>query len=87
MSLPPDPQISLRHALDFVPQGLAVFDADLRLVTSNARYAELQGLPAALVGIPAGGSAYRIVGRRRIARLAELIGEPPRQVPAGFWPE
>lgn len=44
------------------------------------------GLPAALLGPRAGGPAYRIVGRRRIARLFELIGEPPRQVPAGMWP-
>lgn len=44
------------------------------------------GLPAALVTRRAGGPGYRIVGRRRIARLAELIGEPPRQVPQGVWP-
>jgi hypothetical protein len=41
------------------------------------------GLPVTVV---AGGAGYRIVGRRRIARLAELIGEPPRQVPEGVWP-
>jgi hypothetical protein len=44
------------------------------------------GLPAAPVGRRAGGPGYRITGRRRIARLAELIGEPPRQVPHGVWP-
>jgi hypothetical protein len=44
------------------------------------------GLPAARVAGRAGGPGYRIVGRRRIARLAELIGEPPRQVPQGVWP-
>lgn len=49
MNPAPDTEISLRHALDFVPQGLAVFDADLRLVSCNVRYAELQGLPAELV--------------------------------------
>ena len=59
MPRPPSPEISLRRALDFVPQGLAVFDADLRLVSSNARYAELQGLPAALVA--AGTPLYEIV--------------------------
>jgi hypothetical protein len=44
------------------------------------------GLPAVLLGPRAEGPAYRIVGRRRIARLAELIGEPPRQAPPGEWP-
>jgi signal transduction histidine kinase len=39
----------LRRAVDFIPQGLAVFDADLHLVASNARYVELQGLPDRLV--------------------------------------
>jgi hypothetical protein len=33
-----------------------------------------------------GGSSYRIVGRRRVARLAEMIGDPPKQAPPGAWP-
>jgi hypothetical protein len=33
-------------------------------------------------GIP----AYRIVGRRRVAALAEMIGDPPKQAPPGLWP-
>jgi hypothetical protein len=44
------------------------------------------GLPAVLLGPRAGGPAYRIVGRRRLARLAELIGEPPPQAPPDQWP-
>jgi hypothetical protein len=44
------------------------------------------GLPATLLGPRAGGPAYRIVGRRRLARLAELVGEAPHQAPAGEWP-
>jgi hypothetical protein len=60
------------------------------------------GLPAVLVGprAPAGSSsssgsssstgagapAYRIIGRRRLARLAELVGERPSAAPAGVWP-
>ena len=44
------------------------------------------GLPAALLGPGAGGPAYRIVGRRRLARLAELIGEPPHLAPPDAWP-
>jgi hypothetical protein len=44
------------------------------------------GLPAALLGTRAGGPAYRIVGRRRIARLAELVGDRPPGVPDEGWP-
>jgi hypothetical protein len=44
------------------------------------------GLPATLLGPRADGPAYRIVGRRRLARLAELVGDPPAQAPAGAWP-
>jgi hypothetical protein len=44
------------------------------------------GLPAVLVGVESGGPAYRIVGPRRITRLAELVGEPPVDAPAGVWP-
>ncbi|GAB3867752.1 hypothetical protein [Dactylosporangium cerinum] len=36
------------------------------------------GLIAVFVGPKAGGPAYRIVGLRRVTRLAELVGEPPR---------
>ena len=58
-------EASLRRAVDFVPQGLAVFDADLHLVASNARYRELLDLPARLV--VAGTALYDIalyLGRR-----------------------
>jgi hypothetical protein len=44
------------------------------------------GLPATLLGARSGGPAYRIVGRRRLARLVELIGDPPLQAPEGTWP-
>jgi signal transduction histidine kinase/CheY-like chemotaxis protein len=40
---------ALRSAIDFVPQGLAVFDAELRLVASNSRYRSLLNLPKNLV--------------------------------------
>lgn len=45
------------------------------------------GLAAQLVS-PRGGSgpSYRVVGRRRIARLVEMIGDPPKQAPADVWP-
>nr|BFE64076.1 hypothetical protein GCM10020063_086020 [Dactylosporangium thailandense] len=44
------------------------------------------GLPAVLVGADSGDPAYRIVGPRRISRLAELVGEVPAEAPAGVWP-
>jgi signal transduction histidine kinase len=45
-----DTEAVLHGALDYIPQGIAVFDAELRLVTSNARYRELLSLPEPLVG-------------------------------------
>ena len=45
-----DREESLRAAVDFIPQGLAVFDRDLRLVTANTRYRELLALPVQLIG-------------------------------------
>jgi hypothetical protein len=44
------------------------------------------GLPAALLGPRAGGPAYRLAGRRRLGRLAELVGDSPAEAPAGVWP-
>ncbi|MFF5172767.1 hypothetical protein ACFY3U_09050 [Micromonospora sp. NPDC000089] len=44
------------------------------------------GLPAALVEPGDGGPAYRIGGRRRLARLAELVGDRPAAVPPADWP-
>jgi hypothetical protein len=45
------------------------------------------GLPAQLVSPRGEGRPwYRIVGKRRISRLIEMIGEPPKQAPAGIWP-
>ncbi|MEH1167871.1 hypothetical protein V6V47_21040 [Micromonospora sp. CPCC 205539] len=44
------------------------------------------GLAGALLGPEEGGPAYRITGRRRLGRLAELVGEPPRAAPHDAWP-
>lgn len=41
---------------------------------------------AGLAGAPTDGPRYRISDRRRLARLAELVGEPPAAVPPGLWP-
>jgi signal transduction histidine kinase len=39
---------TITQAIDHIPQGIAVFDASLRLVTSNARYNSLLEVPDAL---------------------------------------
>ncbi|MEH0931090.1 hypothetical protein [Micromonospora sp. CPCC 205558] len=44
------------------------------------------GLAGTLLGAADGGPAYRITSRRRLARLAELVGEPPRAAPPAAWP-
>ncbi len=43
-----DAASSLRQAIDHIPQGIAVFDARLHLVTSNSRYNTLLALPMPL---------------------------------------
>jgi hypothetical protein len=46
------------------------------------------GLPSDIVGATgrASGPSLRISGRRRVGRLAELIGDPPPAAPADAWP-
>jgi signal transduction histidine kinase len=43
-----DAETSLRRAVDYMPQGLAIFDGNLRLVTANSRYRDLLALPPQL---------------------------------------
>ena len=43
-------------------------------------------LPAVLVGARGRAPAYRVVGQRRLHRLAELVGDPPAGVPVEAWP-
>ncbi|WP_229398702.1 hypothetical protein [Micromonospora okii] len=44
------------------------------------------GLPAVLLDAGAGGPAYRITGRRRLARLADLLGDRPPAASPADWP-
>ena len=44
-----DREATFRRAMDFIPEGVAVFDRDLRVVSSNLRYSELLNLPQSLV--------------------------------------
>ena len=71
-------EASLRRAVDFVPQGLAVFDTDLRLVAWNARYLELLDLPAKLVA--AGTALYDIA--LYVARRGDFGEGDPIQLAA-----
>src|SRR5690606_21678608 len=44
------------------------------------------GVPGSLLDAGAGGPAYRITGRRPLARLAELVGPRPAAAPPENWP-
>jgi hypothetical protein len=44
------------------------------------------GLSPVLHGERAGSPAVRITGRRRLCRLAELVGAPPPAAPPDAWP-
>jgi hypothetical protein len=59
--------------------------APRRWSAAGAALAEL-GVPGIFLGPRADGPAYRLVGSRRLARLADLLGEPPAEAPAGMWP-
>lgn len=44
------------------------------------------GLAATPLGARVGQPALRVSARRRLARLAELVGEAPSATPTGLWP-
>ena len=45
------------------------------------------GIAAALIRRRGGsGEMFRIVGRRRLDRLAEMVGDPPKHAPPDSWP-
>src|SRR3712207_3373099 len=48
-STSPNASDSLRQAIDYLPQGVAVFDAAAKLVVSNGRYQTRLALPDSLV--------------------------------------
>jgi hypothetical protein len=65
----------------------------LRLASSDAGIWEPAGAALAAAGLAAtflsprgGGPAYRIVGRRRLARLREYLGDPPAGAAEPDWP-
>ncbi|MGH3752101.1 MAG: hypothetical protein ACRDRP_05295 [Pseudonocardiaceae bacterium] len=61
---------------------LSLFSAQARAASPG----DLAGLAPTLLGPRVGGPALRIASRRRITRLAELIGDPPPATPPGRWP-
>ncbi|MDX6228376.1 MAG: hypothetical protein QOI76_1766 [Frankiales bacterium] len=71
--------------------GLGPEDGDAVWSAAGAALATA-GVTAALVGQgqqgqrAADGPAYRVVGARRLVRLAELVGAAPFGVPAAAWP-
>lgn len=44
------------------------------------------GLPSQRLGPRGGGPALRVAGARVRRRLVELVGPPPTDGPAGYWP-
>ncbi len=44
------------------------------------------GVAGSLIGVRGGGPGIRVVGYRRISRLAELLGSPPFGAPRGVFP-
>jgi hypothetical protein len=63
--------------------GLAVPDAE-NWPRVGAALAAI-GLPAVLLDPGSGGPAFRVVGRRRLTRLAELLGDRPTAAPPDGW--
>jgi diguanylate cyclase (GGDEF)-like protein len=61
-------------AMDNIVQGVALFDADMRLITCNRRYAEIYDLPAEVTQ-PGAASAEGIFPRRRHAQFGDVSGE------------
>ena len=45
------------------------------------------GIAGSIVGVRAGRPALRVVGHRRILRLAELLGTAPPEAPPGAFPQ
>jgi diguanylate cyclase (GGDEF)-like protein len=61
-------------AMDAIVQGVALFDAEMRLITCNRRYAEIYDLPAEVTQ-PGAASAEGIFPRRRHAQFGDVSGE------------
>ena len=58
------PEILLKTAIESTPDGLCIFDADLRVLVSNSHFAEMYGLAPAETRP---GTALRDILDRRVA--------------------
>ncbi len=54
--------------------------------TGGALRRNAVGLTGAVIGSRGGGPGVRVVGRRRLGRLVELLGEPPPGAPPECFP-
>ncbi|GGM39246.1 hypothetical protein ACFFX1_30950 [Dactylosporangium sucinum] len=84
---PPPPEPAPKPAAESPQSGEITIDrtlADNWIAVGEALVAI--GLPAVFIAPDEGGPAYRIVGLRRINRLAEFVGESPAEAPPEVWP-
>jgi hypothetical protein len=65
---------------------LPLGEADLASWEAVGAALAATGLAAILIGPRGGGPAYRITGRKRLLRLAELVGDPPPGADRADWP-
>ncbi len=66
-----------------------VFDLDPHAPDTHADLATAlmrMGVAPTLVATHRAAPGLRILGRRRLARLAEMVGKPPVGAPGGTWP-
>jgi hypothetical protein len=66
---------------------LPLGEADLASWEAVGAALAAAGLAATLIGPRVGGPAYRVTGRKRLLRLAELVGDPPPGADRRDWPD
>lgn len=59
--------------------------AESTVAATLQRALKVIGLASGMASTGA-GPALRIIGRRRLARFAEIVGDPPEVAPDGAWP-
>jgi hypothetical protein len=70
-------------------EGGYLFELDLRAPDTHEPLGGAMarcGLAATVIGVRAGGPGLRVSGRRRLKRLAELVGPPPVPTAQPHWP-
>lgn len=66
-----------------------LFELDLRAPDTHEPLAAAMarcGLAPVAIGVRGGGPGLRVAGRRRLRRLAELVGPPPLDIAQPHWP-